>query len=182
MIKKIALALALIVVAFAIVVALQPADFSITRSIRIIAPPDAAFAQVNDFHKWENWSPWAKLDPNMKTTYAGPGAGAGAVYTWAGASAVGEGRMTIPESHPSDLIRIELVFQKPMAATNTTEFTFTPEASETLVKWTMTGKNGFGGKAFNLLMNMDKIVGGDFEKGLAQLKAIVDGKATSTRQ
>ena len=174
MIKKILIALALIVIVFLIVVALQPADFRITRTATVAAPPAAVFAQVNDFHKWEAWSPWAKLDPSMKTTYDGPAEGTGAIYTWAGDGKVGEGRMTLTESHPSDLIRIKLEFLKPMAATNTTEFTFKPEGNQTAVTWSMTGTNNFIGKAFALVMNMDKMVGGDFEKGLAQLKSVLE--------
>ncbi len=175
MIKKIAIALALIVIVFAIVVATRPADFRITRTTSIAAPPAAVFAQVNDFHKWEGWSPWAKLDPTMKTTYDGPAEGPGAGYAWAGKSEVGEGRMTITESHPSDLVRIKLEFRKPIAATNTTEFTFKPEGNQTAVIWTMTGTNNFMGKAFDLVMNMDKMVGADFEKGLAQMKSLLEG-------
>ena len=175
MIKKIAIALALIVIVFAIVVATRPADFRITRTATIAAPPAAVFAQVNDFHKWEAWSPWAKLDSNMKTAYDGPTEGPGAGYAWAGNSEVGEGRMTITESHPNDLVRIKLEFRKPIAATNTTEFTFKPEGSQTAVNWTMTGTNNFMGKAFDLVMNIDKMVGADFEKGLAQMKPLLEG-------
>ena len=174
MIKKFLIALALIIVVLAIVIATRPADFRITRTATIAAPPAAVFAQVNDFHKWEAWSPWAKLDPAMKTTYEGPANGPGTIYTWMGNNEVGQGKMTITESHPSDLIRIQLEFLKPIAATNTADFTFQPEGSQTLVNWTMTGTNNFMGKAFNLFMNMDKMVGGDFEKGLAQLKAAVE--------
>ena len=174
MLKKLLIALALILVVLAIVIAIQPADFRITRTATIAAPPAAVFAQVNDFHKWEAWSPWAKLDPAMKTTYEGPANGPGTIYTWMGNNEVGQGKMTITESHPSDLIRIQLEFLKPIAATNTADFTFQPEGSQTLVNWTMTGTNNFMGKAFNLFMNMDKMVGGDFEKGLAQLKAAVE--------
>ena len=171
MLKKILIALAAILVVFAIVVALQPADFRITRSITIAAPPATVFAQVNDFHQWEAWSPWAKLDPAMKSLYDGPTEGPGTIYTWAGNSKVGKGRMTITDSHPHDLVRIQLEFLEPMTATNTAEFTFKAEGGQTLVNWTMTGANNFMGKGFNLVMNMDKMVGGDFEKGLAQMKA-----------
>lgn len=174
MIKKLLIVLALIVVVLIIAIAIRPADFRITRTATIAAPPAAVFAQVHDFHKWEAWSPWAKLDPAMKTTYEGSAAGPGSIYTWVGNNEVGQGRMTITESHPSDLIRIKLEFLKPIAATNTADFTFQPEGSQTLVNWTMTGTNNFMGKAFNLFMNMDKMVGGDFEKGLAQLKAAVE--------
>ena len=173
-IKKILIVLAVIVVTFLVVVAVQPADFRITRTVTISAPPTAVFAQVNDLHRWEAWSPWGKLDPAMKLTYAGAPAGTGAIYTWAGNSQVGEGRMTITESTPSDLIRLRLEFLKPFTATCTTEFTFKPEGDQTAVTWSMAGKNNFIAKAFSLLMNSEKMVGGEFEQGLAQMKSVAE--------
>src|SRR3954462_5323283 len=131
MIKKILLALGLVVIVFIVIVALQPAEFRVVRSAAISAPPPAVFAQVNDFHKWDAWSPWAKLDPTMKQTYEGPPAGTGAIYYWAGNKKVGEGRMTITDSRASDLIRIKLEFIKPFASDADTEFAFKPEASQT---------------------------------------------------
>src|SRR5712692_10488733 len=123
---------AAVVLILVAVIALQPADFRITRSATIAAPPADVFAQVNDFHKWEAWSPWAKIDPTMKQIYDGAPAGTGAIYTWSGNGKVGEGRMTVTESRPSDLIRIKLEFLKPFTATNSAEFTFKPEANQTL--------------------------------------------------
>ena len=177
MLKKILIGLAVIAVVFLIVVAFQPADYRVTRTATIAAPPAVVFAQVDDLRQWEAWSPWAKMDPAMKVTYAGPAAGAGAISGWAGNSEVGEGRMTITESRPSELIRFHLEFFKPMAGTSASEFTFKPEGNQTVVTWTMTGKNNFIGKAFCLFMNMDKMVGGDFEKGLASLKSIAEAGA-----
>jgi Polyketide cyclase / dehydrase and lipid transport len=178
MIRKILLAVVIIVVvvvgALAVIVALQPSHYRVERSTTISAPAATVFAQVNDFHKWEAWSPWAKLDPAMRQAFEGASAGTGAVYTWSGNSEVGEGRMTITDSHPTDSIKIKLEFVKPFAATNATDFTFTPQANQTNVKWTMSGDNNFVGKAFGLFMNMDKMVGTDFEKGLAQLKAVAE--------
>jgi Polyketide cyclase / dehydrase and lipid transport len=173
-IKKLIVALALLLIALAVVIALQPADFRITRNTTIAAPAAVVFANVNDFRKWEAWSPWAKLDPSMKVAYDGPARGPGMIYTWSGNNKVGQGRMTIIESRPDDLVRIELEFLKPMAATNKTEFTFTPAGNQTAVNWTMTGTNNFFGKAFALFMNMDKMVGKDFENGLAQMKALLE--------
>lgn len=174
MIKKILLVLILLIAGFAVFVALQPADFRIERSGRMAAPPATAFAQVNDFRKWEAWSPWAKRDPSMKQTYEGASSGTGAVYLWAGNNEVGEGRMTIIESKPDELIRIKLEFLKPWQATNEAIFTFKPEGDQTVVNWAMVGKNDFMGKAFCLFMDMDKMVGGDFEKGLAQMKTAAE--------
>jgi uncharacterized protein YndB with AHSA1/START domain len=168
------IAVAVIIVIFVAVVAMRPSEFRIVRSATISAPAQDVFGQVNDFHKWDSWSPWAKLDPAMKQTYEGPPAGTGAIYAWTGNGKVGEGRMTLTESRPSDLIRIKLEFLRPFKATNTAEFTFKPEGHQTVVVWSMSGQNNFVFKAFGLLMNMDKMVGGDFEKGLAQMKSVVE--------
>jgi Polyketide cyclase / dehydrase and lipid transport len=175
--KKILIGLgvvAAIVVAFLIVVAMQPSDFRITRSAKMSATPATVFAQVNDYHKWDAWSPWAKLDPNAKATFEGPTSGTGATMTWSGNDKVGEGRQTIIESRADDMIRIKLDFLKPFEATNTAEFTFKPEGDQTVVTWSMYGKNNFMGRAVSLFMDCDKMVGSEFEKGLASMKAIVE--------
>ena len=177
MIKKSLVALAAIVIVFAAVVALQPSAFRISRTATVNAPAPAVFSQVNDFHRWSGWSPWAKRDPAMKQSYHGAPAGVGAVYSWAGNNEVGEGRMSITESRPNELIRIKVEFLEPFAATNTAEFTFTLQGGQTQVTWSMSGENNFTAKAFNLIMNMDKLVGGDFEKGLQQLKSIAEASA-----
>ena len=174
MLKKILIALVAIVVVLVGVVALQPSEFRVVRSATISAPAPAVFAQVNDFHNWEAWSPWAKRDPAAKTTFEGPAAGTGAIFRWAGNEEVGEGSMTITESRPSDLIRIKLEFLKPFASTATAEFTFKPEGNQTAVMWSMAGKNNFIAKAVCLFTDMDKMVGGDFEQGLAQMKSVVE--------
>ena len=158
----------------AVIVALQPSEFRVARSTTISAPPSAIFVQVNDFHKWEAWNPWGKIDPAMKQTYEGAPAGTGAIYTWAGNNEVGEGRMAIIESRPSELIRVKLEFFKPFAATNTAEFTFKPEANQAVVTWSMFGEKNFMAKAIHLFMNMDKMIGGQFEKGLAEMKSVVE--------
>ncbi|MGE0609287.1 MAG: SRPBCC family protein [Pirellulales bacterium] len=177
MLKKVLIAVAVIVLLLVIVIAVQPADFRIARDTIVAAPAEAAFSRVNDFHNWPAWSPWENIDPDLKRTYDGPTAGKGASYAWSGNSDVGEGKMTILESRPDELIRIDLQFIRPFAATNATEFTFEPQGDNTKVTWTMTGKNGFVAKAFGLLMNMDKMVGGDFEKGLASLKQVAEKEA-----
>ena len=167
---------AAIVVVFLAIVAMQSSDFRVVRSARIPAPPAAVFAQVNDFHNWEAWSPWAKLDPTAKNSFDGAPAGAGAIFSWAGNNKVGEGTMTLTESRPHDLIRIKLDFRKPFKGTNDVEFTFKFEGDQTLVKWDMSGRKNFVSKAFCMFMNMDKMVGGQFEKGLANMKSVVEGK------
>jgi hypothetical protein len=174
MLKKILIGLALVIVVFLIVVALQPSDFRVTRTATMAAPPATVFAQVNDFQKWRAWSPWEKMDPDMERTYEGPSAGEGAKYAWAGNSDVGEGNMTITESRPAELIRLKLEFIKPMEGTSDTVFTFKPQGDSTEVTWDMSGKNNFLAKAFCLFMNMDKMIGGQFEDGLANLKSIVE--------
>ena len=175
MLKKILIALLIIVVAF-VVVALQPSEFRVERSTVVAAPGPAVFRQVNDFHNWANWSPWEKRDPAMKRVYEGAPAGTGAVYRWDGNKEVGAGSMTIVESRPSDLVRIKLEFLKPFRATNTAEFTFKPEGDRTAVTWSMTGHNNFMAKAVHLFINIDKMIGDDFERGLAQMKQVAEAR------
>lgn len=177
---RILIGIVVIIGAFAIFVALKPGDYSITRSALINAPASKVFDQVNDFHNWETWSPWAKLDPAARNSFEGSASGTGAGFAWSGNDKVGEGRMTITQSHPNDLVLINLEFIKPFASTCNTEFTFKPQGGQTLVTWTMSGKNGFVAKAFCLFMNMDKSVGGDFERGLSQMKAVVEKQRTQT--
>jgi len=167
-------AIAAVVVLFLIAVAMQPSDFKVERTATVRAPAPVAFAQVNDFQNWRAWSPWEKVDPALKRQYEGPKAGTGAVYAWQGNKEVGEGRMTIVESKPGELVRIKLEFFKPFAATNTAEFSFKPSGDGTAVTWTMTGQNNFLAKAMCMFVNMDRMVGGMFEQGLAQMKTVVE--------
>jgi hypothetical protein len=177
MLEAILIALAAIVVVFLLIVAMQPAQYRVARSATVTAPAQAVFAQVNDFHKWEAWNPWGKIDPAMKHSYEGAPAGTGAIYTWVGNKEVGEGRMTIIESRLSDLIRIKMEFFKPFAGNSIAEFTFKPAGNQTMVTWSMTGDKNFMAKAIHLFMNMDKMIGGQFEKGLAQIKTLVEAPA-----
>ena len=174
MLGYILIAIAVIVVVFVIIVATRPADFRVTRTTKISAPPAVVFAQVNDFHKWEAWSPWAKMDPACQNTFEDAPAGKGAGFAWAGNKKVGAGRMTITESRPSDLILIRLEFLKPFKATNTAEFTFKREGNQTTVTWSMSGKSNFFFKAFGLFVDCDEMVGRDFEKGLAAMKSVTE--------
>ncbi len=152
----------------------QPDTFKVTRTARMDAPPSTIFPHVNNLQNWHDWSPWAKLDPHSKTEFEGPAEGSGAKMSWAGNNKVGVGSMTIVESRPGEYIRFKLEFLKPMKATNTAEFNFAPDGGATTVAWTMTGTNNFMGKIMGMLMNCDKMVGGQFEKGLADLKALVE--------
>jgi hypothetical protein len=170
------LALAFIALLFIIVVTGQPDEFKVSRSAKIFAPPEKVFPHVNDLHKWEAWSPWAKLDPNAKNTFEGPATGVGSSMAWEGNNKVGTGKMTIMESQPGESVRFRLDFEKPMKATNTAEFTFKPDGGQTVVIWSMAGQTSFMGKIFGLLMNCEKMCGGQFEKGLATLKTVAETK------
>lgn len=175
MLIKILIGLAGLVVVFAAVVAMQPSEFRVARSAVIAAPVPAVFAQVNDFRKWPAWSPYEKLDPAMKKTYAGPPAGTGASYAWAGNGHAGVGRATITESRPNELVRIRLDFERPFAGTAVAEFAFKPEGERTRVEWSLNGTNNFVAKAVHMFMNMDRMVGAQFEEGLAQLRSVTEG-------
>jgi hypothetical protein len=172
MLIKILIVFAVVIVVLLVVAAQKSDYFRVERSISVSASPAAAFAQVNDFHKWEAWNPWGKIDPAMKETYDGALSGVGASYSWTGNSKVGIGRMTLTESRPFEQIKIRLEFLKPFAATNTAEFTFKPNGNETIVTWSMSGKSNFICKLMGLFMSMDKMIGTQFEKGLADLKAV----------
>ena len=167
---------AAVLVLFVVIVAMQPADFRVSRSATIVAPQSVVFAQVNDLHAFQEWSPWAKIDPQCKTTFEGPSHGIGAKFAWSGNNKVGEGSMTITESRPNELVRLKLDFLRPFKATNIAEFTFKPEGDQTTVMWSMTGKRNFFFKAFGLFMDCDKMIGPDFEKGLASMKAIAESR------
>jgi len=169
------LVVVIVVALLLIVVATRPAKFRVERSIAIAAPPESAFAEVNDFHRWAAWSPWEKLDPTMKKTFEGAPAGPGSSYAWVGNPKVGEGRMTIETSAPPALVKLKLEFFKPWKATNATTFAFDREGAGTKVTWAMEGEHNFTMKAFGLVMNLDKLVGRDFERGLAALKALAEG-------
>ena len=173
MLKKILIAVGAVFALLLVAIALQPATFHVERSVTMAAPPEAAFAEVNDFHAWAAWSPWEKLDPSLKRSYDGPPAGVGAKYAWVGNKEVGEGRMTIEHSDPSK-VAIKLEFLKPFAATNTATFTFTKTPDGNKTTWAMDGNNNFIAKAFHLVMDMDKMIGPDFERGLAGIKTAAE--------
>jgi hypothetical protein len=179
MARKILIGVAVVIVLLVIVILTRPATFHIERSIAIAAPPESAFAQVNDFHAWPAWSPWEKLDPQMKKTFEGPPAGVGSKYAWTGNKDVGEGRMTIEKSEKPSTVGIKLEFLKPFEATNTTTFTFAPAPGGSKVTWAMDGENNFVSKAMSLVMDMDKMIGPDFEKGLAALKVAAEAAPRS---
>lgn len=171
---KILIGFLALVAILVVVISLRPNEFKISRSISISAAPEIVFAQVNDHRRWEVWSPWSKLDPNMKKTFEGPQWGVGAIYKWAGNNQVGEGVSTIIESRPNELIKMKLDFMKPFKSSSDVEFAFVSEGTQTVVTWSMSGKNNFIGKAMSLFMDCQKMVGGQFDSGLAQLKNVVE--------
>ncbi len=177
MLKKILIVLVVIVAGFAGYVATRPSAFRYERSTQINAPAEIVFGLVSDLHQWEKWSPWEKLDPQMKRTFAGPVAGQGASYAWAGNKDVGEGRMTITEAKAPTNLVFKLEFLKPMEMTNTARFGFDQKGDVTTVTWAMEGNNNFVGKAFSTFVDMDKMIGSDFEKGLKALKEIAEAEA-----
>lgn len=157
---------------------MQPSEFSVERATTISAPAAVVFAQVNDLHKWEAWSPWAKLDPDAKISFEGPESGNGAIAKWSGNGQVGEGTMTLTESRPNELIKIKTDIVKPMEVSNMTEFTFKPEGDQTHVTWTVSGHQNLVGKAFCLVMNGKKMMGEMLEQGLAKQKAVAEAVGT----
>jgi uncharacterized protein YndB with AHSA1/START domain len=177
MVKTIAIVVVAVVFLFLVVVAVQPSQYRVVRSTTIQAPPAQVFTLVNDFHNWANWSPWAKLDPGMKTTYRGSGSGPGSVYEWAGNDQVGQGRMTITGTTPPAQVDIKLEFLRPFPSESLTTFQFRPEGAGTHVEWIMSGENSFMAKGAMLFMGgMDGAVGKDFEKGLAQMKTLAESR------
>lgn len=158
-------------------ISLQPDKFRVSRSASMTAPPEVIFRQINDFHNWEQWSPWAKIDPNATTQFDGSPLGVGSTFSWSGNKEVGVGRMTIVESRQDERLRIKLEFEKPMKATNDVDFVLQPSGDQTDVTWSMAGRNNFIGKAMNLVMNCEKMVGGRYEQGLSNLKTIVEAQA-----
>ena len=171
MLKKILMVVAVIVVAVLGFAATRPDTFEVTRSAQINAPAELVYAQVTDFRAWAAWSPWEKMDPNMKRTFEGPNLGVGAKYAWKGAGGVGTGSMHITEAKPFEHIGLDLVFTEPFPANNRTDFDFVEKDGVTTMTWKMSGKQGFGAKLMGVFMSMDRMVGGDFEKGLASMKA-----------
>jgi len=170
----IALVLVAVIAAVLIYAAMQSDDFRIQRALNMKAPPEKIFALLNDFRNWRGWSPWEKLDPALQRKFSGAEAGKGSVYEWEGNKKVGQGRMEITESSPPSRMLIKLDFIKPFEGHNLTEFTFVPRAGGTDVTWSMTGPRPFMMKVMCMFVNMDRMIGKDFEAGLANLKALAE--------
>jgi uncharacterized protein YndB with AHSA1/START domain len=175
-IKKIAIAVVVLLAALLIYAATQPDTFRIQRATSIKAPPEKIFAVLNDFMRWEAWSPWEKKDPAMKRTFSAVTSGKGAVYAWEGNSDVGQGRMEIAESVAPSKVAIKLDFVKPFETHNMVEFTLEPKGDSTNVTWAMQGPMPYISKLITVFVNMDSMVGKDFEAGLANLKAVAENQ------
>ena len=166
--------IAILVIAFLIIASMRPSTFSLQRSAIINATPEKIFPHLNDFKNWGAWSPWEKMDPYLKRSFSGSASGEGAHYSWVGNKKVGEGNMEITRSVPSSNIELNLNFLKPFKASNVTEFKITPNGNMTTVNWEMRGPLNLMMKVMHMFMNMDSMVGKDFEAGLANLKSIVE--------
>jgi len=177
MLRNILIAVAALVVVLLVIIATRPATYRVSRSLIIGAPAGVVYGQVVDFHKWSAWLPWAKIDPAMKVTYAGPVSGPGAAYSWTGNDKVGEGKMLITGAKPDQEVNIKLDFIKPFEATCSTGFSFEPGSGGTKVTWLMSGDNSFMMKAVSLFQDMDASVGKDFDKGLLALKGVSEAEA-----
>ncbi len=162
------------VAALFVYAATRPGTLEVQRAARITAPPDKLFALVNDFSRWPAWSPYEKKDPAMKRTLSGPPSGKGAAYAWDGNKDVGKGRMQIADTAPPGRVTIDLDFEKPFAGRNVVVFTFETKGDATAVTWAMSGRSPFIAKLIGIFVDMDAMIGKDFEAGLANLKAIAE--------
>ena len=171
MLKKVAVVVLVLVAALLGYAATRPGTFHVERAARIAAPPERVFALIDDFHNWGAWSPWEHIDPALQRTYSGPASGQGAVYEWAGNEHIGKGRMQITEVAPPSKITIALDFFEPFQAHNTAVFTLGAEGDATNVTWAMDGANTYLSKLIGVFIDMDQMVGKNFETGLANLKA-----------
>lgn len=174
MIKVILIVVVLVIAGILIFAATRPDSFRVERSTSITAPPDKVFALVNDLNSWRSWSPYEAKDPNMRRTLGSVTAGKGAVYEWEGDKNVGQGRMEIVESTPPSRVGIKLDFLKPFEAHNTAEFTMEPQGDGTKVTWAIFGPMPYVSKLMGLFFDMDKMIGKDFEVGLATLKSVAE--------
>lgn len=177
MIKAIASIVVVAIAGVLIAASFRPSTFHVERSASINASADSLFPMVTDFHRWSAWSPYEGLDPAMKKSYSGSPNGKGAVYAWSGNSQAGEGRMEIVDVVPSSKVGIQLDFTKPLESHNLATFAFTPSGAggATTVTWMMDGANPYISKLMGMFMNMDQLIGSDFEKGLANMKTVAEG-------
>jgi uncharacterized protein YndB with AHSA1/START domain len=175
MVRKILLGLVILIGLVLAYAATRPDTLAVERSAVINAPPGEIYAQLHDFRRWAAWSPWERLDPAMQRTHSGPSSGVGAIYEWKGNSDVGQGRMEIIDATPPQRLVIDLRFMEPYEARNTTTFTATPHAgAATMVTWRMEGSRPYFAKLMGLFVNMEQMIGTDFERGLTNLKTVLE--------
>jgi hypothetical protein len=174
MLKTIAIVVVVAVAAVLIYAATRPDTFRVERTASIQAPPERIFALINDLHSWSAWSPYEKKDPAMKRVLSGAQSGAGAVYEWDGNKDVGKGRMEIAETVPPSKVTIKLDFVKPFEAHNIVDFTLEGQGDSTNVTWALHGPCPYISKLIGIFVNMDRMIGRDFEAGLANLKAVAE--------
>ena len=174
MLKTLAIVIVLAILGILAFALTRPDSFSVQRTATIHAPADKVFELINDFHRWSEWSPWEKLDPEMKRTFSGAAAGVGTIYEWTGNSKVGAGRMEILKTAPATRLDIKLDFIKPFEGHNIAEFTLTPKGDDTEVLWVMHGPAPFITKLMGVFVSMDSMIGKDFEAGLANMKAAAE--------
>lgn len=170
----VAILLAVAIVGILVFAALKPDTFVVSRTTTIKAPPEKIFPLIDDYKNWGQWSPYEKVDPDMKRTFSGTPRGKGAIYEWQGNKNVGQGRMEILESSPLSRILIKLDFFSPFEAHNKAEFTISPTANGTNVTWAMRGPLPYMAKVMHTVFNMDRMVGGQFAEGLANMKAVAE--------
>ena len=176
MLAKIFIAMVVVITAILVYAASRPDTFHVERSAIFKAAPDKVFSQINDFHNWHAWSTWERMDPAMKKTHSGAASGVGAKYGWQGNSKVDQGSMEITESLPNSKVKVRLDFLKPMEAHNIGEFTITTEGEGARLNWAMYGPAPFISKLFGVFVNMDNMIGKDFEDSLHNLKQVVEKK------
>ena len=174
MLKRILAVLLLAAMTLVGLIASRPAEFSVQRDLSVAARPVVVYAQVHDPSAWRAWSPWETVDPQMQRSYSGPPAGVGAVYAWRGNKDVGAGRMTIVEAKPYSYLRFKLEFFEPYTATHDAEFFFEASGTGTRVTWRMSGRKDFLGKAVGMVMDMDRMIGSQFDQGLLNLKRVAE--------
>lgn len=174
MLKKILIVVVVALIGLLTFAAFQPAEYSISRELVMKAPAEAIFPFINNSQKSNSWMPWSEVDPNAKMSYSGPDEGVGSKSSWEGNGQLGVGEALVVESNPNQNVKTQLTYTKPMHMSQMAEISLTPATEGTLVKWTVSGQNSFVGRLMCVFMNMDKMVGSQFEKGLTKLKSMVE--------
>lgn len=174
MFKKIVIVVAVLIGLLFMYAAIQPSEYKISRRLLIHAQPEVLFSYINNSKKMNEWMPWAEEDPQVQMSYSGPDEGIGSISSWDSAGTMGTGKSTIIESIANSSTKTRIDYFKPMEMIQMSDMLLTPQAEGTMVSWAVTGQNGFMNRVFCVFMNMDKYIGGKFEKGLSKLKNLVE--------